>query len=624
MRKLFRHPALLSLPAVIALGGGFCAQRAAAASVAPLPASDYSVRSVCAAPGPGYAGCLAVELEARTAAARAHTHPIGLTATRAVTSQGSPQNGDFGLRPSDLHRAYKLPEEAGAPQTIALIDAYDDPHAEADLRVYDETFGLPPCNTTNGCFEKVNEHGETGHLPATEEGWAMEISLDVQIAHATCESCRILLVEASSSSYENLATAELTAGRLGATEISNSWGGPEAGEPAGQENNTAFNQPGIVITASAGDNGYLNWDDGEGRYANFPASSPHVVAVGGTRLELGVNGGRVSETVWNGLGASGGGCSSVFTAPSWQQSVSDWSAVGCGSHRSIADISADADPYTGVAIYDASNKCEDETGVHWCSIGGTSLASPLIAAVYALAGGAHGVAYPAKTLYEGELKAPGALHDITSGSNGECTANFNSRGISGCSAGQEAAASCKGTLSCLAGSGYDGPTGVGTPNGIVAFEPGGVDPIGSEPPESEEGEPATGPSPPPAGSPSPPAETPPVTSKSAAIVPVLTGLELTHNALVAAAHALERVRTVEFSFRMSMRDGVRGSLALRRTVRGHTVWVTLPKARALEIAARAGTNYARMPAHGRLTPGVYRLTLSPARGVSRSIVFQVL
>jgi len=626
MRKLIRHTVALSLPAMMALGGTLCSQPAAAASLAPLPAGDYSARSVCAAPEPGHAGCLAVELEAITPAARAHNHPLGITTDSAVVSQGSAANGDFGLRPSDLHRAYKLPTEATTPQTIALIDAYDDPHAEADLRVYDETFGLPSCTTANGCFEKVNEHGEAGKLPAAEEGWAMEISLDVQVAHATCQSCRILLVEASSSSYENLSTAELTAGKLGATEISNSWGGPEAGEPASAENNTAFNQSGIVITASAGDDGYLNWDGGESRYANFPASSPHVVAVGGTRLELGVNGGRVSETVWNGLGAGGGGCSSVFTAPQWQQSLSDWSSVGCGTHRSIADVSADADPYTGAAVYDASNQCESEPGVHWCSIGGTSLASPLIAAVYALAGGAHGVAYPAKTLYEGELKAPGALHDITSGSNGECTAGYTSRGLSGCPSSQEAAASCKGTLSCLTGTGYDGPTGVGTPNGIVAFEPGGVDPAGSEPPENEEGGPATGTSPAPASSlPAPPAQqAPPAASTSSQPIPVLSELELTHGALIAATHALARVFTVEFSFRMSIHDSVRGSLALQRTVHGHAVWITLPKAKALEIAAHSGNNYARMPAHGKLTPGIYRLTLTPARGVSRSIVFRVV
>ena len=623
MRTPIRHRALLSLPAAIAAAGALCAQPAGAADISPLPAGDYSARSVCAAPEAGHAGCLALELEAITPAAREHDHPLGLTTTSAVAAQGTPAAGDFGLRPSDLHRAYKLPTEASAPQTIALIDAYDDPHAEADLRVYDETFGLPSCTTANGCFAKVNQKGETGHPPAAEEGWAMEISLDVQVAHATCESCRILLVEASSSSYENLAAAEVTAGKLGATEISNSWGGPEAGEPAAQENNTAFNQPGVVITASAGDSGYFNWDGGEGHYANFPASSPHVVAVGGTRLELGVNGGRVSETVWNGLGAGGGGCSSVFTAPQWQQSTSDWSAVGCGSHRSVADVSADADPYTGVAIYDASNKCESEPAVHWCSIGGTSLASPLVAAVYALAGGAHGVSYPAKTLYEGELKAPGALHDITSGSNGECTASFNSRGLSGCPASQEAAASCKGTLSCLTGAGYDGPSGVGTPNGILAFQPGGVDPAGSEPPEEEEASPAAGSSPAPAGpAPAPAPEAPAAAAKSGSGVPVLSALALTHNVLIADVHALARVRSVAFSFTMSIHDRVSASLAIRRNVHGHTVWSTLP--RRLVIYARTGGNRRRMPSRGKLAHGVYRLTLSPARGISRSIIFQVV
>ena len=201
MRTPIRHRALLSLPAAILAAGALCAQPAGAADVSPLPAGDYSARSVCAAPEAGHAGCLAVELEPVTAAAREHNHPLGLTTTSAVAAQGTPAAGDFGLRPSDIHRAYKLPTEATAPQTIALIDAYDDPHAEADLRVYDETFGLPSCTTANGCFEKVNQNGETGKPPAAEEGWALEISLDVQVAHATCQSCRILLVEATNSGY---------------------------------------------------------------------------------------------------------------------------------------------------------------------------------------------------------------------------------------------------------------------------------------------------------------------------------------------------------------------------------------------------------------------------------------
>ncbi len=183
------------------------------------------------------------------------------------------------------------------------------------------------------------------------------------------------------------------------------------------------------------------------------------------------------ETVWNGDGATGGGCSVVFAAQPWQQSVSDWSGVGCGAKRAVVDVSADADPYTGVAVRDTSPECEyryEESKVkhvlYWCTIGGTSVSSPLIASTFALAGGASGVEYPARTLYENELRSPGSLHDVTAGSNGECSEPFTETGLSGCTPAEEAA-SCATKGICLAGTGYDGPTGVGTPDGIAAFKP---------------------------------------------------------------------------------------------------------------------------------------------------------
>ncbi len=213
----------------------------------------------------------------------------------------------------------------------------------------------------------------------------------------------------------------------------------------------AFDHPGVVITASAGDDGYLNWlEEPRSAYASFPASSPHVVAVGGTRLSpLGTSGEWTGERVWNdggesgrvkdGHGAGGGGCSVQFAAPPWQRDVSDWSRVGCGSDRAVADVAADADPYTGLAVYDSSSpECTSEydtenakkelvrhTVAHWCTIGGTSLASPLIASVFALAGGAQGVEYPAQTLYENAAKSSATLHDVSEGSNGECLLPFD-------------------------------------------------------------------------------------------------------------------------------------------------------------------------------------------------------
>jgi hypothetical protein len=414
----------------------------------------------------------------------------------------SPGAGAFGLRPQDLHAAYDLPASASSAQTVALVDAYNDPNAEADLKAYDEEFALPACTAGSGCFKQVNQNGETGSLPfpktmkeleaarkgtraqreEAEEatGWGLEISLDIEVAHATCESCEVLLVEAGVPSYEDLETAERSAAALGAGEVSNSWAGPEVGETPELESASPFDHKGIVITAAAGDEGYLDWGAeaaSERGYVGFPASSPHVVAVGGTRLSLGAGSAWAGETVWNGDGATGGGCSVVFTAQPWQQSVSDWSGVGCGTKRAVADVSADADPYTGVAVHDTSPECEyqyEEAKVkhvlYWCTIGGTSVSSPLIASVFALAGGASKVEYPAKTLYENEAKSPGVLHDVTTGSNGECTKPFSETGLSGCTTAEEAK-SCASKAICVAGTGYDGPTGVGTPDGITAFKP---------------------------------------------------------------------------------------------------------------------------------------------------------
>lgn len=488
-----------------AANSGIAAARSGAvtASVSPLPRSDYGVRAVCRKPALRRAGCLSLQLVPETAEARSHTHPLGIMRARRATPSAppSPAAGDFGLRPQDLHSAYRLPTTVSSAQTIALVDAYNDLTAEEDLATYAKEFGLPECSAANGCFAKVNQNGEAGNLPfpksATElesarkggrakreeaaeaTGWALEISLDVETAHAICQSCHILLVEANTPSYEDLEKAEHAAGALGAGEISNSWGGPEEGETPALEAASPFNHPGIVITAAAGDEGYLNWDaesSSEMGYVDFPASSPHVVAVGGTHLDLAEAGAWAGEVVWNGYGATAGGCSSVFTAQPWQQDVSDWSSVGCGGKRAVADVAADADPYTGVAVYDTSPECEyvyeedkvKRTG-HWCTIGGTSLASPLIASVFALSGGANGVEYPAKTLYENEARSPGSLHDITVGSNGECTQLFTETGLSGCTAAEEAE-SCDAEAICLAGPGYDGPSGVGTPDGLGAFD----------------------------------------------------------------------------------------------------------------------------------------------------------
>ena len=630
---------------------------AAATTATPLPAGEYETRRVCETPPPGEASCMASVLVARSAAAAAHLHPLGLSATRQPDAP-SPAAGDFGLRPQDLHAAYGLPTGAPTSQTIAIVDAYNDPAAETDLRTYDEAFSLPSCTTANGCFKQVNQHGETSNLPFpktlaeletarsgskpeaenAEEatGWGLEISLDIETAHSVCQSCQVVLVEATEPVDLDLEAAEHAAESLGATEISNSYGGPEEGTTA-HEAAGPFDHPGTVITASAGDNGYLDWNSGLGA-VEFPAASPHVVAVGGTRLKLGAGSSWSGETIWNGDGAGGGGCSTIFGAPSWQLSLASWSAVGCSGTRAVADISADADPYTGVAVSDStSSECETSYTegktkhvLHWCTLGGTSLASPIIASVFALAGGSGGVSYPASTLYANALTTPSALHDVTSGSNGECSAPFNpSNGISGCTLEQEAAA-CSSHRICLAASGYDGPSGLGTPVGLSAFEP--QPGSGKEgPPGSEGGGGSVGGTPP-VGSPAPVTGEPPGSpdpgedegegeeEESATTAGNGTLSALAFSSATSAGAARHHLSELAFTFTASAPVHVHVTLARKTTGHRHTHWHTLH--RSATIAAASGHNSGKLTT-GPLAPGTYRLTLTTPHGPARSLVLHV-
>jgi len=328
-----------------------------------------------------------------------------------------------GYRPADLQSAYKLPSStAGSGQTVAIVDAYDDPKAESDLGIYRSTFGLTPCTTANGCFRKVNQTGGTSY-PRGDRGWALEISLDVQMVSAICPNCHILLVEASSNSLANLEAAVNEAATLGAKEISNSYGGSESSGETSAD--AAYNHPGIAITASSGDGGYG---------VEYPAASQYVTAVGGTTLTRASSTSRGwTETAWSGAGS---GCSAYESQPSWQFNNTNIKSV-CG-HRAVADVSADANPSTGVSVYD-TYAYQGQSG--WFVIGGTSVSSPVIASVYALAGNAGAVTYGSYP-YSNST----SLWDITSGSNGTC-----------------------GNLLCNATTGWDGPTGLGTPNGTGAF-----------------------------------------------------------------------------------------------------------------------------------------------------------
>src|SRR3954449_3212638 len=330
---------------------------------------------------------------------------------------GSRQPFD-GLAPSgygapDIQSAYKLPSStAGAGQTIAIVDAFDDPTAEQDLAKYRSFYGLPACTAASGCFRKVNGTGGTLPPPPSPD-WALEISLDLDMVSAVCPNCKILLVEASTNLDSDLYAAEDTAARLGADAISNSWGGDESSDETA--NDVHFNHPGIAITASSGDSGFG---------VSYPAASPFLTAVGGTSLTPSAGTARGwTESAWDGAGS---GCSAFEPKPTFQTDT------GC-ARRTVADVSAVADPDTGVNVLFGGMRV---------TVGGTSASSPIIASVYALAGNtaaANGAALP--------YANPGALFNVTSGANGTCTP----------------------TYLCTGGPGYDGPTGLGTPNGVGAF-----------------------------------------------------------------------------------------------------------------------------------------------------------
>ena len=323
--------------------------------------------------------------------------------------------------PAQFHGAYNLPTVATGSPTIAIVVAYDNPNALSDLNVYSSQFNiptLPDCSISAApCFRKVNQNGGTSY-PAVNAGWALESSLDLQVAHAICQNCNLLLVEANSNSYSDLMTAVDRARMMGATVITNSYG---SGEFNGETVfDSHFNYPGVAFTFSAGDSGYGT---------SYPAASRFVTSVGGTTLKLGANNTYGSESVWKGTGS---GCSAYESKPAWQHDT------GC-PRRTLNDVSAVADPNTGAAIYD-STPYNGQTG--WFRVGGTSLSAPLIAGVYALWGNTSGLANSIPYFSSG-------LRDVTVGNNGRCK-RFSS-------------------YLCTAISGYDAPTGLGTPNGPGGF-----------------------------------------------------------------------------------------------------------------------------------------------------------
>ncbi|WP_406047445.1 putative Ig domain-containing protein [Kribbella sp. NBC_00889] len=331
-----------------------------------------------------------------------------------------------GYSPADLAAAYRLPSSAGSGQRVYIVDAYDSPTAESDLAVYRRQYGLPPCTTANGCFQKLNQDGRPSPLPAPSRSWAGEISLDLDMVSAVCPQCGITLIEANSPT-EDMLTAVKAAGDLGAKFVSLSWGGSEMGNLVDLDRKY-FLPRGVVYAASTGD---YDYDAG----TSYPASSAATTAVGGTTLTKDDSARGWTETVWNsfpGFG-TGSGCSAEVAKPSWQSVIP---AAVCPK-RAVADVSAVADPATGVAVYQTTG------GEGWAVYGGTSAAAPIIAAMYALAGDPAPSSYPASYPYG----RTGSLNDVVQGNNGECTP----------------------APLCTAQAGWDGPTGLGTPIGTQAL-----------------------------------------------------------------------------------------------------------------------------------------------------------
>lgn len=324
-----------------------------------------------------------------------------------------------GITPAQLQGAYNLTGLQSGGRTVAIIDAYGYPNLERDLGIYRSQFGLPACTKANGCLKIISQTGGTS-LPAFNAGWAGEQALDIDAVSAACPDCHITVVQAKTPSFINLGTAAITASKQpGVAAISNSYGGADASDATYAK---YYNFPGIAVTASTGDSGYQG--------GSYPASSSYVTAVGGTTLKTSATSRGWAETAWSGAGS---GCSTLNKALPAAAAVN----TGC-SGRAMADVSAAADPNNGgLAVYYATSSSSST----WGQIGGTSESAPIIASVYALSGNTSGTANAIPYAHSS------SFFDVTGGSNGTCPT----------------------TQWCTSRTGWDGPTGLGTPNGVGGF-----------------------------------------------------------------------------------------------------------------------------------------------------------
>jgi subtilase family serine protease len=436
--KPTRHRSLAIVTPIALIAGGvlvatpatiLAATPAAASVTAPAATPDW-VFSCGKSFIPGKQKCLVIK--------NAAAHPTAQNVGPNAIPSGS------GYGPSQFQAAYNLTAASaadGSGTTVAVVDAYNDPTAASDLATYRSAAGLPAL--TSGQFTVYNQNGQTSPLPATapaSDDWTLEEALDVDMVSAICPLCKIDLVEATNDTGNGLFVAEQTAATtLGAKYISNSWGGSETSSDTTTDSEY-FGVSGVVYTASAGDSAYSGG-------VIYPATSPHVVGVGGTTLNTASNSRGWTESVWktSTTEGTGSGCSAVEPRPSWQSSISLITAA-C-SHRVDNDVAADADPNTGAAVYDTSNG-----NGGWNEVGGTSESSPMIAAVFALAGNnGNGGNNAADSIYT----HTGNLNEVTASSNGTCTPPTQD------------AVLCTATG---AANTYNGPTGWGTPDGLTAFQ----------------------------------------------------------------------------------------------------------------------------------------------------------
>lgn len=433
---------VVPMAGVVALAStAFGSVGAAAAPVipgaGPAWASDWA--PVCpSSVVPGVAQCHAIQLLNPTANWQGRHMPGAVPDRGASGTPGADSTTPSGYDPTELQAAYDLPSSsAGSGETVAIVDAYKDPDALSNLSTYRAQWGLEPvCSSTvkTSCitFTQESQTGSTTRLPSSNVGWSEEISVDLDMVSATCPLCNILLVEASSATFASLGAAEDTAASAKPVSIGNSYGTSESALGSSETTYDAYyDHPGIAITVASGDDGYG---------VDYPAASEYVTAVGGTTLETAGTTRGYTETAWSDAGS---GCSAYETQPAWQKDI----IANC-ANRAVADVSAVADPNTGVAVYDSYGLSG------WTVFGGTSVAAQIISGVYALAAGTSSSPYPPGSAEIAYYANPGSLYYVSSGSNGNCENDL-------CNAADGSVAA-DGTV-------WNGPTGLGTPHGTGAF-----------------------------------------------------------------------------------------------------------------------------------------------------------